>query len=118
MLALVEVFFTPLHSAATFGVRTRVPTTDLNELGFKVMRKRYTLNALLMLRTSGCRRYILKVACRLNVRGVSPQSRPRCMVDQPTCETVKRTIVNVHLTFTDHPTFKTLGHISRSHPRL
>jgi hypothetical protein len=125
MHALVEVFFTPLHSAATFGVRTRIPTTDLNELGFKVMRmccsrgdlcagslgtlfeyqrrilngatfrtraetlqlrsssgcKRCILNASLMLRTSGCRRYTLKVACRLNVRAVASQSRPRCMVD-------------------------------------
>ena len=142
MLALVEVFFTPLHSAVTLvtllhsavtsvtlfpstvtcvGVRTRVPTSDLSELGFKVMRmrclrgdlcagslgtlfeykgrilngamfraragplqlrsssecQRYILNASLMLRTSGCISYTLKVACRLNARGVLPQSRPR-----------------------------------------
>jgi hypothetical protein len=159
MLALVEVFFTPLHSAATFGVRTRIPTTDLNELGFKVMRmccsrgdlcagslgtlfeyqrrilngatfrtraetlqlrsssgcKRCILNASLMLRTSGCRRYTLKVACRLNVRAVSSQSRPRCMVDQPTCEAVKVPILSVLLAFTDHPTPKTLGYTLRSH---
>ncbi len=38
MLALVEVFFTPLHSVAIFGVRTRIPTINLNELCFKVMR--------------------------------------------------------------------------------
>ena len=79
--------------------------------------KRYILNALLMLRTFECKRYTLKVTCRLNVRGVSPQSRPRCMIDQPTCIAVKEPIVNVHLTFTDHPTLKTLGHISRSHGR-
>jgi hypothetical protein len=65
-----------------------------------------------MLRTSGCISYTLKVACRLNVLGVSPQSRPRCMVDQPTCETVKVPIVNVLLAFTDHPTPKTLGYTS------
>ena len=35
---LVEVFFTPLHSAATFGVRTCIPTSNSNELGLKVMR--------------------------------------------------------------------------------
>jgi hypothetical protein len=72
--------------------------------------QRYILNASLMLHTSGCIRYTLKVACRLNVRGVLPQSRPRCVVDQPTCETVKVPIVNVLLAFTDHPTPKTLGH--------
>jgi len=51
-------------------------------------RRRYVLNAKLMLRTFGRTRYALKVAFRLNVHAVSPQSRPRCMVDQPTCETV------------------------------
>jgi len=112
---------------------SRIPTSDLSELGFKVLRmccllgdqcagslvtlfeyqrrilngatfrtragplqlrsssgcQRYIPNASLMLRTSGCMGYILKVACRLNVLGVLPQSRPRCMVDQPTCDTVK-----------------------------
>ena len=30
---------TPFHSAVTLvGVRTRIPTSDLSELGFKVMR--------------------------------------------------------------------------------
>jgi hypothetical protein len=91
-----------------------MPTSDLSELGFKVMRmcclrgdlcagslgtlfeyqrrilngatfrtragplqlrsssgcKGYILNASLMLRTSGCIRDTLKVACRLNVSGV------------------------------------------------
>jgi len=84
--------------------------------------QRYMINASLMLRTSGCMSYTLKVACRLNVRGVLQQSRPeirrsrpRCVVGQPTCETVKVPIVNVHLAFIDHPTPKTLGHTSRSH---
>jgi hypothetical protein len=154
MLDLVEVFFTPLHSAVTLvtplhssvtsvtlfhsavtgvGVRTRIPTSDLSELGFTVTRmrrlrgdlcagslmfraragplqlrsssecQRYIPNASLMLCTSVCISYTLKVACRLNVRGVLHQSRPRCVVDQPTCETVKVPIVNVHLAFTDHP---------------
>ena len=61
MLGLVEVFITPLHSAVTLvtplhsavtsvtlfhravtgvGVRARIPTSDLSELGFKVMRMR------------------------------------------------------------------------------
>ena len=82
----------------------------------------YMLNASLMLRTSGCISYILKVACRLKVRGVLQQSRPeirrsrpRCVVGQPTFEAVKVSIVNVHLAFTDHPTPKTLGPTSRSH---
>ncbi len=145
---------TPLHNAVTFvEVRTRIPTFDLSEFGFKVMRmcclpnepahrslrtlfeyqrrilngatfstragplqlrsssgcERYILNDSLMLRTSGCIRHTLKVACRLNVRCVLPQSRPRCMVDQPTSETVKVPIINVLLAFTDHPTPKTLG---------
>jgi len=38
--------------------------------------KRYILNALLMLRTSWCRRYTLKVTCRLNVRAHSSSSLP------------------------------------------
>ena len=80
--------------------------------------QRYIPNASLMLRTSGCISYTLKVACRWNVRGVLQQSRPRCVVDQPTCETVKVLIVNVHLAFTDHPTPKTLGHTLRSHGGL
>ena len=58
MLALVEVFFTPLHSDVTLvtplhsavtsvthfhsavtgvGVRARIPTSDLSELGFTAM---------------------------------------------------------------------------------
>ena len=181
MLALVEVFFTPLHIDVTLvtplhsavtsvtlfhiavtcvGVRTRIPTSDLSELGFKVMRmrclrgdlcavslgtlfkykglilncamfraragplqlrsssecQRYILNASLMLRTSGCISYTLKVACLLKVRGVLQQShpeirrsRPRRVVGQPTCEAVKVPIVNVHLAFTDHPTPNTVG---------
>jgi len=38
--------------------------------------KRYILNALLMLRTSECKRYTLKVTCRLNVRAHSSSSLP------------------------------------------
>ena len=85
----------------------------------------YMLNASLMLRTSGCISYTLKVACWLHVRGVLQQSRPeirrlrlRCVVGQPTCEAVQVSIVNVHLAFTDHPTPKTLGPTSRSHGGL
>ena len=77
--------------------------------------QRYIPNALLMLRTSGCISYTLKVACRLNVRAVPSQSRPRCMVDQPTCEAVKVPILSVLLAFTDYPTPKTLGYTLRSH---
>ena len=77
--------------------------------------KRCILNASFMLHTSGCRRYTLKVACRLNVRAVSSQSRPRCMVDQPTCEAVKVPILSVLLAFTDHSTPKTQGYTLRSH---
>ena len=33
----------------------------------------------------------------------SCSNRSRCVVDQPTCETVKVSIVDVHLAFTDHP---------------
>ena len=150
MLALVEVFFTPLHRAVALvtllhsavtgvGVRTSIPTSDLSELGFTATRMRclrgelcagsvmfharagplqlrsssecqgYIPNASLMLRTSGCISYTLKVARRLNVRCVLQQSRPRCVVDQTTCETVKVLIVNVHLAFTDHPTPNTVG---------
>jgi hypothetical protein len=109
----------------------------LSELGFKVMHMRCLrgdlragslgmlfeykgriLNgAMFRARTSPLQliRYTLKVAYRLNVRGVLPQSRPRCVVDQPTCETVKVPIANVLLAFTDHPTPKTLGHTLRSH---
>jgi hypothetical protein len=50
--------------------------------------RRYILNAALMLRTFGRTRYTLKVTFRLNVREVSPHSRPCRRVDQPTCETV------------------------------
>jgi hypothetical protein len=122
------------------GVRARIPTSDLSELGFTATRKRclrgdlcagslmfraragpmqlrsssecqgYILNASLMLRTSGCINYTLKVVCRLNVHGVLQQSRSRCMVDQSTCKTVKVRIVDVHLAFTDHPTPNTVGH--------
>jgi hypothetical protein len=70
---------------------------------------------LLLLRTSGCRRYTLKVACRLNVRAVASHSRPRCMVDQPTCEAVKVPILSVLLDFTDHPT-RVLAAITRLPP--
>ena len=87
--------------------------------------RRDSPNASLMLRTSGCISYTLNVACRLNVRCVLQQSRPeirrsrrRCVVGQATCETVKVPIVNVHLTFTDHPSPKTLGHTLRSHGGL
>jgi hypothetical protein len=45
----------------------------------------YILNTALMLRTSGCTRYTLKDAFRLNMRTVSPQSHPCCMKNQPTC---------------------------------
>jgi hypothetical protein len=173
MLALVEVFFTPLHSDVTLvtplhsavtsvtlfhitvtgvGVRARIPTSDLSELGFTATRmrclrgnrcagllmfharvgplqlrsssecRRDSPNASLMLRTSGCISYTLKVACRLNVRGGLQQSSPeirrprlRRVVGQPTCEAVKVPIVNVHLAITDHPTPKTLGYTLRSH---
>jgi hypothetical protein len=97
-------------NGATF--RTRAETLQLRSSSGC---KRCILNASLMLRTSGCRRYTLKVACRLNVRAVSSQSRPRCMVDQPTCEAVKVPILSVLLAFTDHPTPKTLGYTLRSH---
>jgi hypothetical protein len=97
MLALVEVFFTPLHSAAIFGVRTRIPTINLNELGFKIMRmccscgdlctdplgtlfeyQRRILNGAtfrtraepLQLRSSsGCKRYILNALLMLRTSG-------------------------------------------------
>jgi len=122
------------------GFRTSIPTSDLSELGFTATRMRclrgdlcagslmfharagplhlrsssecqgYIPNASIMLRTSGCRSYTLKVACQWNVRGVLQQSRPRCVVDQPTCKTVKVPIVDVHLAFTDHPTPNTVGH--------
>ena len=122
MLALVEVFFTPLHIAVTLvtplhsavtsvtplhsavtgvGVRVRIPTSDLSELGFTATRMRclrgelcagsvmfharagplqlrsssecqgYIPNSSLMLSTFRCRSYTLKVACRWNVRGAA-----------------------------------------------
>jgi len=57
----------------------------------------------------GCTRYTLNVAFRLHMRTGSPQSRPRCMVNQPTCETVVVPISIIHLAFTNRPTPKTLG---------
>jgi hypothetical protein len=63
--SLIETIFTPLQSAVT-SLRM-VPKC-----------KRYILNASPLLRTPGCTRYTLKVAFRLHMRTVSPQSRPRC----------------------------------------
>jgi len=71
--------------------------------------KGYILNDSPLLRTFGRTRYTLKVAFLLNVRAVSPQSHPRCMVNQPTFETVKVPIMIVFLSFANHPTPRTVS---------
>ena len=71
--------------------------------------KGYILNDSPLLRTFGHTRYTLKVAFLLNVRAVSPQSHPRCMVNQPTFETVKVPIMIVFLSFANHPTPRTVS---------